>query len=252
MNAMSGSGSGSPPPLPSAPSSDLPVAGERSEVVDKNLAGIAKTLAGVFTAVAGVGTTFGISQENLLAAINNYPERFRWVIGLGLIAVALSMASLFLGSSTSENWMQVLLLSIGTGTYLAALYVALTGVADYATGHGRPNITNLSVVPGSPVKINFTVDADGVPNSQAVVVEAQGFKGEDTLDDKPVYKAVLRPDGNGDIKQKMEVVWEAGEATRLTIQVAQGGGGEPSATCQPGKSDKLTCASILLPAAAKP
>ncbi|MGW1713238.1 hypothetical protein [Streptomyces sp. NPDC002156] len=232
-------------PPPAAPASS------REKVVDENLAGIAKTLAGVFAAVAGVGTTFGISQENLLAAINNNPGRFQWVIGLGLGAVALSMASLFLGSSTLQNWIQVLVLSIGTGAYLAALYVALTGVADYATSHGRPNITNLSVVPGSPVKINFTVDADGVPNSQAVVVEAQGFKGEVALDDKPVYKAVLRPDGNGDIEQKLEVVWEAGEATRLTIQVAQGGNSEPTATCKPA-SDKLTCASILLPSAGKP
>ncbi|MDX3839521.1 hypothetical protein [Streptomyces europaeiscabiei] len=175
------------------------------------------------------------------------------VAGLALLAVGLSIWSLFDGADPEGNRRQSVKLGIGVLVYLAALFVAIVYVANYATGHGRPNITKLSVIPGSPVKIKFTVHADGVPNKRAVVVEAQGFKSDGSrLTDKPLYKAVLRPDDSGDIEQEMEVVWEAGEATRLTIQIAQGGSEEPTATCQPGKSDKLTCASILLPVTGKP
>jgi hypothetical protein len=224
----------------------------RDEVVDGNLAGVAKTLAGVFTAVAGAATAFGFSQEKLLTAINSNDSLFLRIAGLGLLAVALSMVSLFLPKSKPGNWWQVGFLAAGTGVYLWALYLAITAVADYATGHGRPNITNLSVLPGSPVKINFTVRADGVPNKKAIIVKAQGFKNDGKVENGKLYHAVLRPNNSGDIEQKLEVVWEAGEATRLTILVDQEGTKEIDPTCGPGSDDKLACASILLPVTKKP
>ncbi|MFI1170159.1 hypothetical protein [Streptomyces melanogenes] len=214
---------------------------------------MAKTLGGVFTLIAGAGTALGFSQEKLLAAINNDRLRFFFVAVLGLIAVGLSIWSLFQGANKAGNRRQSWILAGGVCVYLTALFLAITGVANYATGSGRPNIANLSVVPGSPVKINLTVKADGVPNKHAIIVKVQGFGRDGTAVDGKLYHAVLRPDSNGDVEQKLEVVWEAGDATRLTILVDQDGTKEINATCGPdmGTDDKLACSSIALPASKK-
>ncbi|MFI8391577.1 hypothetical protein [Streptomyces sp. NPDC085540] len=223
-------------------------ASAREVTVDNNLAGVAKALAGVFVAIAGVGAAFGISQEKLLVAVNNDLMLFVFVAGFALLAVTLSIASMFCSNKTGGNVLQSVILALGVFFYLTALVITVWGVARYATGHGRPNITNLSVVPGSPMKVHLTVHADGVQNDKMIIVEAEGFKGETPVGEKPLYRTIMHADDNGDVEQKLEFVWEPGEATRLTIRARHDHETKNGATCEPSEySEKLGCASIVLP-----
>jgi hypothetical protein len=233
------------------PAKDAPALSP-NEVVDRNLAAVAKTLSAVFTTVAGAGTALGFTQEKLLAAVNTYTLLFVGVAALALIAVGLTIWSLFQGSDLTGNRNQGWMLGGGVAAYLLALLVAIGAVASYATGNGRPTITNLSAVPGSSVKVNFAVQANGVSGKRKVVVKAQGFRIDGTpVKAEPMYQSVLPPDDNGKVEQKIEVVWEQGEIARLTIIADQDGDRQISATCDAyvASKEKLTCLSIKLPAA---
>lgn len=125
-------------------------ADEKNDKIDRNLSGVATTLAGVFVAIAGVGTAFGLTQDSLLTAVNNDTLRFLGVAALALLAIGMSIWSLFQGADATGNRRQSLMLGLGVFFYLGSLLLAITGVAEYATGNGRPNVTKLSIVPGSP------------------------------------------------------------------------------------------------------
>ncbi|MCX4956876.1 hypothetical protein [Streptomyces virginiae] len=224
---------------------------EKHEALDRDLAGIVKILAGVFLVIAGVGTAFGLSQHALLVAVNNDLGLFIGVGILALLAVGLSVVTLFFKNNKKGNVWQLVLLGVGVTAYLAALVLTVAGVASYATGHGRPNITNVSVVPGSPAKVNFTVHADGVKGNQMLIVEAEAFNEKVPINGNPLYRTVLHADDNGDIEQKVEFVMEKGDATRLTIQAFPEHGYKDGPGCESGEtSDKLGCATVVLPPSA--
>ncbi|WP_406185885.1 hypothetical protein [Streptomyces sp. NBC_01006] len=221
---------------------------EKHEVLDRDLASVVKILAGVFVAIAGASAAFGLSQHSLLVAVNNEIGLFVGVAALALLAVGLSVVTLFFKNDKKGNIKQVVLLSIGVAAYLAALVLAIWGVAGYATGHGRPNITNVSVVPGSPAKVNFTVHADGVKGNQMLIVEAEAFNEKVPIKGNPLYRTVLHADDNGDIEQKVEFVMAKGDATHLTIQAFPDHGYKDGPDCESGESsDKLGCATVVLP-----
>ncbi|MBT2451266.1 hypothetical protein J7F03_30195 [Streptomyces sp. ISL-43] len=221
---------------------------KQQEKVDRDLAGIAKILAGVFLAIAGVGTAFGLSQDSLLVAVNNDLGLFIGVGILALLAVGLSVVSLFFRNDKSGNVWQVGLLAVGVAAYLAALVLVIAAVANYATGHGRPNVSNLSVTYGSPLKVNFTVHADGVNNDKMVIVEVEAFKDKVAMSSNPLYRTALHADDKGDIEQKVEFVMEQGDATRLTIRAFEDHGSKGGETCEASQtSHKLGCATVLLP-----
>ncbi|WP_327727128.1 hypothetical protein OG250_07405 [Streptomyces sp. NBC_00487] len=209
---------------------------------------MAKILTGIFVAIAGAGAAFGLSQDSLLVAVNNDLGLFVGVAVLALVAVALSVVSLFFNNEKPGNVWQVSLLGVGVIAYLAALVLTVAGVANYATGHGRPNVASLSVIPGSPVKVNFTVHADGVKDDNMVIAEAEAFNGETPMGGNPIYRTVLHADDSGDIEQKVEFVMERGEATRLTVRVFPDHGNKDGATCESSNTPHdLGCATVLLP-----
>ncbi|MGW8600788.1 hypothetical protein ACWGLB_17855 [Streptomyces sp. NPDC055893] len=221
---------------------------QRDAVLDRDLAGVAKILAGVFLVIAGAGTAFGLSQDALLVAVNNDLGLFIGVGILALVAVGLSVVSMFCKNDKKGNVWQVSLLGVGVVAYLAALVLVIAGVASHATGHGRPNVTNLSVMPGSPFKVKFTVHADGVKGNHMLIVEADAFKERAPIGGNPLYRTVLHADDNGDIEQEVEFVMEQGEATRLTIQAFPDHGYKDGPGCESGEtSDKLGCATVVLP-----
>lgn len=223
-------------------------ADEKNEKIDRNLSSVATMLAAVFAAIAGAGTAFGFSQDSLLTAVNNDTGRFLGVAALALIAIGLSIWSLFQGADVTGNRRQSLMLGVGVFAYLGSLLLAITGVAEYATGNGRPNVTNLSVVQGSPVKVNFTVHADGVKSDNMVIVEAEAFKGETPMSGNPLYRSVLHADDNGDIEQKVEFVMERSDATRLTIRIFPDHGNKDGVTCESSNTPHdLGCATVMLP-----
>ncbi|WP_405626153.1 hypothetical protein OG933_07775 [Streptomyces sp. NBC_00016] len=221
---------------------------EKNELLDRDLAQVAKILAGVFVAIAGIGTAFGLSQDALLTAVNNNLGLFVGVAILALIAVGLSLLSLFFKSNGSGNLWQLGFLGAGSTAYLIALLMTVGGVASYATGNGRPNVTNVSVVPGSPVKINFTVHADGMQAKKVLIVVVDAFKDKAPIGTEPLYRTILHADDKGDIEQKVEFVMERGEATRLTIRARPDKVTEDGAVCDSSQdSDKLGCATVILP-----
>ncbi|MFD3808052.1 hypothetical protein ACFWTC_31670 [Streptomyces sp. NPDC058619] len=221
----------------------------KQERVDGRLAQVAKILAGVFVAIAGAGAAFGLSQDTLLTAVNNNILLFIGVAALALGAVGLSIWSLFQGKNKEGNIKQSGLLGLGVGFYLGALLLALWGVANVATGNGRPNITDISVERGSDMKVTFTVHADGVKGKEVVIAEIEAFKGEAKLGGGPVYRTLLHADDKGDVNQKVIFIFSPGEATHITIwarpdHVNPGSDG----ACDASKAeDKLGCATILLP-----
>jgi hypothetical protein len=220
----------------------------QQERVGGDLAGIAKILAGVFLAIAGIGTAFGLSQDSLLVAVNNDLGLFIGVGILALLAVGLSVVSLFFKNDKGGNVWQVGLLAAGVAAYLAALTLVSAAVANYATGHGRPNISNVSVTYGSPLKVNFTVHADGVNNDKMVIVEVEAFKDRVTMGSNPLYRTALHADDKGDIDQKVEFAMEHGDATRLTIRAFEDHGSRGGETCEASQtSHKLGCATVILP-----
>ncbi|MFJ3728174.1 hypothetical protein ACIPYQ_37185 [Streptomyces sp. NPDC090045] len=222
---------------------------EKNEKIDRNLSGVATTLAGVFVAIAGVSTAFGFSQSSLLTAVNNDTLRFLGVAALALLAIGMSIWSLFQGADPTGNRRQSLMLGVGVFFYLGALLLAITGVAEYATGNGRPNVRSLSVVPGSPYKVSFEVHADGVQGSTMVIVEAEAFEGERPTDEGVLYRTILHADDGGDIDQKVEFVMEKGKATRLTVRAFPDHENKDGATCESSSSPhKLGCATVILPA----
>lgn len=221
-------------------------ADEKNDKIDRNLSGVATTLAGVFVAIAGVGTAFGLTQDSLLTAVNNDTLRFLGVAALALLAIGMSIWSLFQGADATGNRRQSLMLGLGVFFYLGSLLLAITGVAEYATGNGRPNVTKLSIVPGSPKKVSFTVHADGVQGSKMLIVEAEAFDGEKTLNGGVLFRSVLHADGNGDIEQSIEFVMERNDATRLTIRAFPDHGDKDGPTCESSTThDKLGCATVF-------
>jgi hypothetical protein len=221
---------------------------EKNEVLDRDLAQVAKILAGVFVAIAGVGAAFGLSQDALLTAVNNNLGLFIGVAILALIAVGLSLLSLFFKNNGPGNLWQLGFLGAGSTAYLIALLMAIGGVASYATGNGRPNITNVSVLPGSPIKINFTVHVDGMQNKKALIVVVDAFEGKSAVSEDSLYRTILHADDKGEIEQKVEFVMEKGKATRLTIRARPDKVTEDGVVCDSSQdSDKLGCATVLLP-----
>ncbi|MBB4984786.1 hypothetical protein [Streptomyces nymphaeiformis] len=218
----------------------------RNEKVDERLGKVTTTLTGTFVAIAGVATAVGISQDSLLAAVNNDPWLYFGIAILGAVAVALGIWSLFQGNDRRGNRKQAWLLGSGTIVYMLALFLAIAAVARVATGNGRPNVTNLSVVPGSPKKVSFTVHADGVQGGKMLIVEAEAFDAVKTLNGGVLYRSVLHADDHGDIEQSVEFVIERSDATRLTVRAFPDHEDKDGATCESDTThDKLGCATVL-------
>lgn len=224
--------------------------GEINRRLDRDLSGVAKILAGIFATIAGVGAAFGLSQESLLVAVNNNLWLFIGVAALALVAIALSIWSLFQGNDRKGNRKQSLILGGSVVFYLAALTLAIGGVAGYATGNGHPNVSELSITTGSPLKLHFAVHADGVKNSEVIIAEVKLFKDEEPVGGKPLYQTLLHSDDNGRIDQRVEFIIERGEANRLTVRIRPDHVHEEGAYCEANQTtQKLGCSTVILPLA---
>ncbi len=222
--------------------------------VDRRLATAAQTLGVVFTAAATVGTAVGITEERVLAVIGNNRTFAIVAVVLTGLSIGLAIGSILTPASRGGNAVQVVLLCGATLAFLSALAVLVSAVSGYASGNGRPTVTVFSATPGSPVKVRLTVRASGVAGRNRVVVTAQIFgKDGSPLSRLPVYQAVLRPDDEGNVQQDLEVVWERGDATRLTVVADEEGNREIDPTCDAyvDAQGKAFCASIELPSVKK-
>ncbi|MGW1958037.1 hypothetical protein ACWCPI_35740 [Streptomyces sp. NPDC001920] len=222
---------------------------QKDRRVDRDLSTVAKILAGAYVAVAGLGTSVGLSQDALLAAVNNHRWLYVWIAVFATLAVALSIVSLFQNSDKKGNRKQAWLLSVGFIAYLIALLLAICGVASTATGNGRPSITDLSVKPNSMVEVSFTVHAVGVKKKDMIIAQVEGFEDKKPIGVDPQYRALLRPDDTGEVNQKVHFIYKRREKeNRLTIRVRPDHEGIDGADCQPSEAtDKLGCATIMLP-----
>jgi uncharacterized protein (DUF58 family) len=221
----------------------------REEKVDKDLGQVAKILAAAFTAVAGFGTAFGLSQDALLIAVKNYVWVYICVAIFALVAIALSICSLFFNKTQEGNRSQAWLLAIGTFFYLLALLLTIIFVAQAATTGGRPNIADVTIERGSDVKMTFTVKADRVADRRQIVVEVDATRGKTELE-PAIYRALLRPDRNGNVEQKVSFRFTApAEATGVTIRVRPEGDTRNGANCDGSQTEKssLGCVSAPLP-----
>lgn len=224
---------------------------EKNRQLDRDLSGVAKILTGTFVGIAGIGTAFGLSQDALLVSVNNDTLRYFWIAVLAFIAVALGIWSLFQGSNRRGNRHQAWMLGVGVVAYLMALVLAIWGVANTATGNGRPNLMDVTVTPNAMVHVSFTVHADGVKKKDTIIAEVDGFKGkqgEAPLENSPIYRGLLHPDDNGDVHQKVTFDFRRGDTTRLTIRARPDHESKDGTNCDASQaSEKLGCITLLLP-----
>ncbi|NEA65320.1 hypothetical protein [Streptomyces sp. SID12488] len=217
--------------------------------VDNRLGSISQILSAAFVAVAGIGTAFGLSQDTLIVAVNNDVGRFWGVAFCALGAIALSIGALFCAKSTGGNVLQLFLLILGVLLYLTALLLAITFVAEAARSNGRPNLSDVKIESNKHLTVSFTVHADGVPNHNQIIVEAEAVRDNAVVGPKPLYRGLMRPDDLGDVEQKVSFLVTPGDATSLIIRARPSGEYKDGTDCDATQTAKvnLSCAVIQLP-----
>lgn len=212
----------------------------------------AKVLAAGLLAIPSVGAVIWFNQPSTLVALNNQPWRYL-LIGLFVVAgIALAMFSFFQsGESGRSNIHQASLLGGQVLAFVIALGIFIFGVVSDGTS-GHPNITNVSVGPGSGTKVAFTVHANGVKRHDMIIAEVYGFKADVAQSEEAVlYRTLLHSNDEGIVDQTVEFTLNVSGYTRLTIQarpdhVDNAAGG---AVCRPDQSpERFGCATVKLQA----
>jgi hypothetical protein len=222
-------------------------ASDHEKEVDSKLTTIAQLMAASFVAVAGVATTFGLSQDSLLNAVNNDETRF-WIIALlALAAIIAAIASMFPGRDSLGNGYQGLLLAAAAIFYILGLFLTIQGVTNYATSSGKPNLTEVKIEGDQQKFLSFTVHADSVKKKDQINVRVRSFDGNGkSLTGGLKYSAKLQPDGMGDVEQKVGLPIPLPEkAAHLTV-MTWGSGDNPTDCLPTAEDDRPGCVRIPL------
>jgi cytochrome c-type biogenesis protein CcmE len=213
------------------------------QAISDRLDGVAKTLTTATVAVTGILTALGISSDRITTALNN--DRTPIVCAFFLAALAVGM-SIYAIMTPPENYKrESVLLTVALLTYLAAIATAIIGASQEARGNGRPSLHEVQVErTGAQVGLTGLVHADGVRRDDTIKVRIDMFGDDATT--APFYGAYLRPDENGVVDHKLQLPFDPGRNTDVSIRVWSSGDQTPN-DCESASTIGSGCVRLKIP-----